>query len=225
MINCFAVLFAAILLPGFQMQGKKKIIFFGDSITELGVRPGGYVSIVDTLLQQKGWDKKYEVAGSGISGNKIYDLYLRMDDDVLAKNPSAVIIFIGVNDVWHKRLLGTGTDADKFEKFYTAIIEKLKAKNIAVFLCTPAVIGEKKDFTNELDGDLNKYAAIIRNLSKNMHCPLIDLRQGFLNYLQKNNPNNKDRGILTYDGVHLNAAGNKFVAQKMFDALSKGFLK
>jgi lysophospholipase L1-like esterase len=148
-----------------------------------------------------------------------------MDDDVLAKNPDAVVIFIGVNDVWHKRTSGTGTDADKFEKFYNAIIKKLKTKNIAVYLCTPAVIGEKTDFTNELDGDLNKYAAIIRNIAKNNDCPLIDLRQEFLNYLRTNNPANKDRSILTTDGVHLNTTGNIFVAQKMFDVLSQGFIK
>ena len=64
-----------------------------------------------------------------------------MDEDVLAKSPNAVVIWIGVNDVWHKKLLGTGTDADKFEKFYTAIIKKLRERNISVFLCTPAVIG------------------------------------------------------------------------------------
>jgi len=40
------------------------------------------------------------------------------------------VIWVGVNDVWHKTLLGTGTDADKFEKFYQAIIKKLKDKNI-----------------------------------------------------------------------------------------------
>jgi lysophospholipase L1-like esterase len=207
------------------MQAKKKIIFFGDSITELGVKPGGYVNELDTLLQQKGLDKSYELSGSGISGNKVYDLYLRMDEDVLAKNPGAVVIWIGVNDVWHKRLLGTGTDADKFELFYNAIIKKLKQKGISVFLCTPAVIGEKNDFSNEQDGDLNKYSAIVRRIAVNNNCPLIDLRQEFLNYLKDNNPKNKDRGILTVDGVHLNAAGNDFVARLMFGALEADFMK
>jgi lysophospholipase L1-like esterase len=56
----------------------------------------------------------------------VYDLYLRLEEDVLKKRPDVVVIWIGVNDVWHKTILGTGTDADKFEKFYTAIINKLK---------------------------------------------------------------------------------------------------
>jgi lysophospholipase L1-like esterase len=208
-----------------QMQTKKRILFFGDSITEQGVGPNGYIKKFDSILNEKGMASKYETIGAGISGNKVYDLYLRMDDDVLAKNPDAVIIFIGVNDVWHKRTAGTGTDADKFAKFYNAIIKKLKDGNISVYLCTPTSIGEKNDFTNPLEGELNNYAAIIRKIAKDNNCPLIDLRQAFIDYLKTHNPENKDRGILTYDGVHLNMDGNIFVAQKMYDALSQNFIK
>ena len=83
------------------------------------------------------------------------------------------------------------------------------------------MIGEKKDVTNEMDGDLNKYSAIIRKLAMDNGCTLIDLRQYFFEELQRSNPDNKDRGILTTDGVHLNMAGNRFVANRMFEALSR----
>jgi lysophospholipase L1-like esterase len=215
----------AVLLTSFQQPAKKKIIFFGDSITEQGVKPGGYIKELDTLFQQKGLDKNYELAGAGISGNKVYDLYLRLESDVLAQNPDAVVIWIGVNDVWHKLRTGTGTDADKFEKFYRAIIKKLKDKNISVYLCTPGAIGEKNDYTNQLDGDLNGYSAMIRRIAESTGCGIIDLRKAFIDHLKLNNPDNKDRGILTTDGVHLNAAGNDFVARHMLTALSLNYLK
>jgi lysophospholipase L1-like esterase len=221
-----ALIFSFSLLCGFNsMQTKKKILFFGDSITQQGAGVGGYIRQFDTLLIRQGLDKNYETIGAGISGNKIYDLYLRMEDDVLAKNPDAVVIYIGVNDVWHKRTSHTGTDADKFEKFYNAIIKKLQARNITVYLCTPATIGEKTDFTNEMDGDMNKYAGIVRNIAKNNNCELIDLRQAFLDYNKTHNPENKDRGILTVDGVHLNSTGNHFVAEKMMAVLKQNFIK
>jgi lysophospholipase L1-like esterase len=196
-----------------------RIVFFGDSITEAGVKPGGFIAKIGDALQQKGLAAQYELLGAGIGGNKVYDLYLRMDDDVLAKNPDVVVIWIGVNDVWHKQLQGTGTDADKFEKFYTAIIQKLRVKNIKTILCTPAAIGEKIDFTNQQDGDLNKYSQIIRNLAKNNNCSLIDLREIFHTYEMKNNPENKESGILTVDRVHLNEQGNQLVADKMLEFL------
>jgi lysophospholipase L1-like esterase len=224
-MKLFSFLLLAGLICSFTMQTKKKILFFGDSITEAGVKPDGYITKFRQTLEQKGLDKNYDLIGAGISGNKVYDLYLRLEEDVLSKSPDAVVIWIGVNDVWHKRSFGTGTDADKFEKFYNALIKKLKAKNIEVYMCTPAVIGEKWDCTNQLDGELNSYSAIIRQIAKNSNCTLIDLRQSFLDHLKTNNSQNKEKGILTTDGVHLNAAGNAFVAGKMYDVLSQGIIK
>ncbi len=171
-------------------------------------------------LQQKGNASDYDLIGAGVGGNKVYDLYLRMDDDVLSQNPDIVFVWIGVNDVWHKLSAGTGTDPDKFAKFYTAIINKLLDRHIRVILVTPAVIGEKTDFTNQQDGDLNSYSQIVRNLAQKYHCGLVDLRELFHNYELKNNPGNKESGILTRDKVHLNDAGNQLVATAMLDALT-----
>lgn len=211
-----------IALSSLSMQVKKKrIVFFGDSITEAGIQPSGYITRLKDMLTQSGQANQYELIGAGIGGNKIYDLYLRLESDVISKQPDVVVIWIGVNDVWHKRSSGTGTDADKFEKFYNAVIRKLKEKNIKVYLCTPAAIGEKTDFTNELDGDLNKYAAIIRNIAESNDCELIDLRKAFLEYNLQHNAANAESGILTSDGVHLNANGNTLVADKMKAALIK----
>lgn len=203
----------------FVNQKKSKVIFFGDSITQAGIQQGGYIVKVDSMCKAEGKSEDYEFVGAGIGGNKVYDLYLRMEDDVLAKNPDIVIIYIGVNDVWHKSSSGTGTDADKFEKFYQAIINKLKAKNIKIALCTPAAIGERTDFSNPQDGDMNHYSNIIRNIAAKNSLPVIDLRKSFLDYNLKNNPENKDRGILTTDRVHLNAKGNQLVADEMWKAV------
>ena len=206
---------ACIIMMSMFSQKATRIVFFGDSITEAGARPGGYITKIGEALQVKGLASQYELIGAGIGGNKIYDLYLRLEDDVLAKNPDVVFIWVGVNDVWHKQSFGTGTDPDKFEKFYTAIINKLQAKKVKVVLCTPATIGEKIDFTNQQDGDLNRYSQIIRDLARNTHCTLLDFRDIFHVYNLKNNPDNKPTGSLTVDGVHLNPEGNQLVADKM----------
>jgi lysophospholipase L1-like esterase len=201
------------------MTQKKKVIFFGDSITQAAVKDDGYIVKIQELATNEKLADKFEFVGAGIGGNKVYDLYLRLENDVLSKNPNIVVIYIGVNDVWHKRTYGTGTDADKFEHFYTALIKKLQEKNIKVVLATPAAIGEKTDFSNELDGDLNKYSSIIRDLAKKNNLHLVDLRQGFLDYNKKFNTENKESGILTSDRVHLNAKGNQFVAEEMWKVI------
>jgi lysophospholipase L1-like esterase len=212
------ILLALNVLTSFRHKSQK-VVFFGDSITQAGAKPGGFIVKMTDALAQKNLSADYELMGAGIGGNKVYDLYLRMDDDVLAQDPDVVFIFIGVNDIWHKTLSGTGTDIDKFEKFYVAIINKLLDRHIRVLLCTPAVIGEKTDFTNQQDGDLNAYSQVIRNLAQKFHCGLVDLHEIFHNYELKNNPGNKESGILTLDKVHLNEAGNQLVADKMLEAL------
>ena len=109
-------------------QKKTKIIFFGDSITQAGVNAGGYIARIKDSLDRKGIGSQYELVGAGIGGNKVYDLYLRLEDDVLSKSPDVVFIWVGVNDVWHKASSGTGTDAAKFTKFYEALIKKIAGK-------------------------------------------------------------------------------------------------
>jgi lysophospholipase L1-like esterase len=205
------LLFVAGALLAASFAKPTRVVFFGDSITFAGVQPGGYIDRLRALLPTD----QFELMGTGIGGNKIYDLYLRYESDVLAKQPDVVVIWVGVNDVWHKRTHGTGTDADKFVTFYDALITKLQAANVRVILCTPAVIGERTDSSNEQDGDLNQYSQLIRKLAQSRNLPLCDLRQAFLDYNLKNNPKNAEKGILTYDRVHLNDTGNQFVAELM----------
>ena len=195
-----------------------RIVFFGDSITQAGIGPGGYIDRLKKVMPAD----QFELIGAGIGGNKIYDLFLRMDDDVLAKQPDIVVIWVGVNDVWHKATSGTGTDPDKFVRFYEAVVKKLQAANVRVVLCTPAAIGEKTDMTNQQDGDLNQYSVFIRDIAKRYNLPLVDLRKAFQDYNLQNNSDNKDRGVLTTDRVHLNEAGNQFVADQMQKVLTAG---
>jgi isoamyl acetate esterase len=209
------------LIAAVQSEKPLKVIFFGDSITQAGVNKGGYITKIGESLTKNNLKDRYELVGAGIGGNKVYDLYLRLDDDVLSKQPDVVFLYVGVNDVWHKSSYGTGTDADKFVKFYEALIKKIQAANAKVIVCTPAVIGEKTDHSNQQDGDLNKFSQLIRDIAKKQNLPLCDLRKAFLDYNLKNNPDNKESGILTTDRVHLNEIGNQLVADEMMKLLPK----
>jgi lysophospholipase L1-like esterase len=213
----------AILLSAssFFQPPRKKVIFFGDSITEAAVKPGGYIQLMDSLIAAGNKSSQYELVGAGISGNKIYDLYLRIEDDVIKQRPDIVVIYVGVNDVWHKASSGTGTDYSKFGRFYEAVVNKLQLAGAKVIVCTPAVIGERTDHSNQQDGDLNLYSQWLRTFCVNRQLPLVDLRNIFIRYNLENNPQNKESGILTTDRVHLNAAGNLLVATSLWKAVEK----
>ena len=195
---------------------KKTVLFFGDSITEIGVQENGYISLLSQRLNQEGKNDLYDLIGSGIGGNKIYDLYFRLEKDVFARNPDIVVIWIGVNDVWHKSSFGTGSDLNKFELMYADIIKKLQARGIKVFCATPACIGEKTDFSNSQDGDLNEFSKVIRKLATEHLTGLLDFRKLFLEHNLANNGKNETKGILTNDGVHLNEKGNSLVADAVW---------
>lgn len=212
---------AALLLvtTAFQSRPPKRIIFLGDSITQMGTNPGGYIRQLEAILLQKGLASKYELLGAGVGYNKVYDLYLRLETDVLDKHPDMVVIYVGINDVGHKYSTRTGTDIDKYEAFYTAIIRKLQLQQIEVVLCTPSVLGEKKDNANPADAELDQYAAVVRQLATSLHCKLIDLRRAFQSYEKDHNTSNLDKGLLTTDGIHLTEAGNQLVANEFFQGI------
>ncbi len=215
----FLIALTIFSLLSFKADKPKKIVFFGDSITQAGVNPTGYITQMGEMLKEKGLADQYELIGAGIGGNKVYDLYLRHEEDVLAKNPDIIVIYVGINDVWHKTTSRTGTDYDKFERFYHALIKRLRVNGAKIIICTPSVIGEKTDNTNENDGDLNYFSTMIRRIANEEGTGLIDLRYEFMKYLKVNNPNNEIKGILTTDRVHLNENGNKFVANTMWNVI------
>jgi lysophospholipase L1-like esterase len=199
-----------------------KIVFLGDSITQAGVGKTGYVTMIKNTLAEKHKDLGIEVIGAGISGNKVPDLQRRLEKDVLAKKPTVVVIYIGINDVWHgENDPARGTPKDKFEAGLKDIIGKIQAGGARVVLCTPTVIGEKKAGGNKLDKQLDEYAAVSRAVAKETKSQLCDLRKAFVDYLDKNNPDDKEKGVLTSDRVHLNEAGNKLVAETILSVIDK----
>lgn len=92
-------------------QDQKAVVFLGDSITQgwgddMGVSFPGM-----------------KVVNRGISGDTTRGLLVRLDKDVLALNPSALVLLIGTND------LEEGADPETIAANVKLIIEKLKARN------------------------------------------------------------------------------------------------
>ncbi len=201
-----------------MLKDKDRIIFFGDSITQMAVKPNGYISLIKDSLSKS--NPSVEIIGAGISGNKVTDLQARVVRDIISENPSIVFIYIGINDVWHSITPGLhGTTKDQYEAGLKEIIEKIKNAGARVILCTPSVIGEKRNGTNKIDQMLDEYAEISRKVASETGIQLCDLHKDFIDYIAANNPGDKEKGILTADGVHLNDAGNQFVAKEMLKML------
>ena len=70
-----------IILFSFLPVEKRKVIFFGDSITEAGVQPGGYITQLREIVKKESRSDNFELIGAGIGGNKVYDLYFTSEKE------------------------------------------------------------------------------------------------------------------------------------------------
>ena len=206
-----------ILLVAARPTDRKRVIFFGDSITAAGAKPGGYIRMMKEMVDTT----QYELIGAGISGNKVTDLQARIRQDVLDKKPDVVVIYIGINDVWHfyKFEGTTGTEAERYEAGLRDVAQQIQDQGATAIFCTPTVIGEDPDSDSEENVRLTEYADIVRKVAKDTNSQLCDLREAYTTYLRENNPDKAYEGILTSDGVHMNEVGNRFLAERMKECL------
>ncbi|HRA90406.1 MAG TPA: Dabb family protein [Planctomycetaceae bacterium] len=212
---------AAILISGAsasaQLKDGETIVFLGDSITQQGAGPKGYVTLFREAIEKSRPDSGIKVIGAGIGGHKVPNLEARLDKDVLAHKPNVVVIYIGINDVWHSER-GQGTEIGAYETGLRSLVKRCNDAGARVILSTPSVIDEKTDGTNSLDIMLDEYSDVSRKVAMETGSTLLDLRAAFMTYLKEYNTANEAKGILTGDGVHLNDAGNRFVAVRMLEA-------
>jgi lysophospholipase L1-like esterase len=197
---------------------KKRVVFFGDSVTQEAPLPDGYVSQLESL---GGPVADWELIGAGVGGDRVTSLRDRADADVLIYQPQVVVVYVGVNDCGFFKWVPAvgGTEPATYERELVALVRKFQQRDIRVVLCTPAVIGEKRPGENEMDASLEAYVRACRAVANQEGCPLVDLRSAFTNYLRTHNPQNQPKGILTTDGVHLTRAGNALVAKELHKVL------
>src|SRR5436190_19857838 len=153
------VAMTAIPISAQTLKKGDRVVFLGDSITQAGAGPGGYVTLARETLDKEHKDLGVEVIGAGISGNKVPDLEKRLERDVLSKKPTLVVIYIGINDVWHSQF-GKGTPKDDYKQGLSNLIGNIQKAGARVILCTATVIGEKTDGSNPLDKMLDEYCDI-----------------------------------------------------------------
>jgi lysophospholipase L1-like esterase len=213
---------------GIAVKSGEKIAFLGDSITQGGwSNPAGYVRLVIAGLEANGI--KAEPVPAGISGHKSDQMLARLDKDVLSKKPQWMTLSCGVNDVWHgprgvpldDAAAKSGTYDGKvstrgtYKKNITAIIDQATAAGVKPVMLTATVIHE--NLGSPENGLLAPFNDFLRQLAKEKGMPMADLNAMFHERIKaENKPNVK---VLTSDGVHMNAEGNKLMAIGVLKAL------
>lgn len=212
------------------LKGVKRIVCLGDSITQGGEGPGGYVWLVRHYLQALYPQQNIEVLNAGISGHKSNDMLARFQRDVLDKKPDLVTISVGVNDVWHgfmdfqarKEIPdGNGPNRvplDAYRRNVEEMVTRAKAAGAKVVLLSTTLIYE--DLRSAPNRRLVRYNAALKEIARKQGALFVDYQKPFQQLVKTYRDTTGARdNLLTTDGVHMNAAGNRVMAYTLLSGL------
>jgi lysophospholipase L1-like esterase len=130
------------------------ILFQGDSITDAGRKKDdpafnspaalgkGYAWLAAAQLLVNYSSDNLKIYNRGISGNKVYQLAERWQQDCLDLKPDVLSILIGVNDFWHKQKHGYEGTLETYENDYRKLIQQTKEAlpQVRLIICEPFVL-------------------------------------------------------------------------------------
>ena len=205
-----------------------KILFTGDSITDAGrfreegamwgMGQGYPVMCAGRLGMDFAGD--YEFINTGVSGNRITDIYARIKRDCWNLKPDLISLLVGINDVGHEVNRGDGVEDDRFETVYRMLLEDTKKAlpEVKIILMEPfclAVPHRPDDWVAFRKGTEAK-SKIVEKLAKEFGCGFLPLQNKF-DEACKRAPARYWIG----DGVHPTPAGNQLIADAWLEAFKK----
>ncbi len=212
-----AVFFTTLPLVAAETAGtspaKLKVVCFGDSITKSVGHPDDQT--YPALLGRK---LGIEVINAGVGGNTTTAGLARMEKDVLAHKPDAVVIFFGTNDSVLTAAKKYKTPLADYVANLKKMVERCRQQQAKAVLCTLPPINAEPYFQRhpkaeyEAEGGLEQILARYRDavveLGKELKVPVVDLNQK----LDK-------AAALRADGVHMNDKGCDLIAGLVSEVL------
>ena len=208
-----------------------KILFLGDSITDVGRNTNngslisigqGYPLLVDACLSVK-YPGEYTFENLGISGNRIVDVYARIKADCWNRKPDLVSILIGVNDVWHEFGGHNGVEADRFYNVYRMLVTDTKRalpESRKMILMEPFVLkaSATEGAWDAFRSETEKRAEAVRRIAGETGQIFLPLQAMFDEAAQK-----MPASYWLGDGVHPTPAGHGLIADAWVKCFEENF--
>lgn len=211
-----------------KVPGKLTVLFQGDSITDAGRDRGhyypndvrgmghGYVLNIVGRIMADNPKTDWTVYNRGISGNKVYQLADRWNDDCLQLQPDVLSILIGVNDFWH----ALNDRYDGTVKVYDRDLRKLlddtlkKFPDLKLILGEPFAVKGGSAITDKWFPEFDAYREAAAGIAKDYNAVWIPYQEVFDKALET-----APASYWCPDGVHPSMSGTCLMA----DAWIKGF--
>lgn len=204
------------------------VLFQGDSITDAGrnreekaannagALGRGYAFLAAAELLNQYASLKLNVYNRGISGNKVYQLADRWEEDCLKIKPDVLSILIGVNDYWHKRNGNYDGTVKVYRDDFMALIERTKKSlpDVSLIICEPFAVPGTKSVDDTWFPEFKGYQAAAREVADRFGAVFIPLQSLFDKAKEK-----ASGDYWTPDGVHPSIAGAQLMATAWLKAL------
>ena len=223
------------MISGFSAR---RVLYIGDSITDGGWgRSGGsaraskernhtdlnhvyghsYMMLCAAYYQSQWPDCDWQFWNRGISGNTLFQMADRWQEDALSLTPDVISILIGTNDVGAyldeckkagKPFTIEEFDYNRWESQYRHLLDttRMVLPNAELVLCTPFVGKSTGQVRMAITDSL---AQIVRKIADDYKAVVVSFDQLFAN-LQKSEPTPK---YWIWDGIHPTAAGHQRMAE------------
>lgn len=195
-----------------------KCVVLGDAITLSADRRGGFMYRLREQIVAAYGEGKVELLTVARAGDRVPDLAARLEKDVLPLQPKVVVAVLGVTDIWYAAR-GTATPIDDYVNALERMAVTCRQHSIALWFCTPMLIGERTKTPNSFDSSLAKCAAAVREVAAKHGCSVIDLFERAREELRQTNIDNRAHGRLTIDGIHPNDQGARLIASAIAEGL------
>ncbi|MEL7588919.1 MAG: SGNH/GDSL hydrolase family protein [Prolixibacteraceae bacterium] len=203
------------------LKDKDIILFQGDSITDAGRArnvqkandPGalghGYALLAAAALLEGMPEKDLTVFNRGISGNKVYQLAERWQEDCLDLKPGILSILIGVNDYWHKRNGNYDGNVDVYKKDYRALLIRTRKvlPDATIIICEPFSVEGGTAIGGSWQEEFEAYRKVAASLSREFGTLFIPYHTIFTEALKY-----APAAYWSPDGVHPSLAGAQLMA-------------
>lgn len=214
------------------------ILFTGDSITDglrykkksqewdLNHQMGhSYPYIINGLLGSLFPEKEFAFKNRGISGNRIVDVYARINTDLIDIAPDILSVLVGVNDGPLDINGFRPTDPDKYETLYRLLLQEVKAALpecqiilMEPFVCQAGKLQEAEEFAPWREC-VTAYGAKVKKLAEEFGTLFLPLQDKFDKRCAKGNPE-----YWCWDGIHPTENGHGLIATEWLKAM-KGVLR